>query len=154
YVALLTHYRCVPRWLWDCPLPVVAFAGDWNWLWHAYRRLAASCELMLTDTAGVEALRRAGFDHGRAAILYGAGSGDENLLFDADGDAPRDIDILFVGNLSPQVQPERLRWLGQIASLSNRWNVVIETGVFGEDYHRLLRRARIVFNRSLRDEWN
>src|SRR5262249_51944619 len=69
-------------------------------------------------------------------------------------DHPRDIDILFVGNLHPAVQRERLPWLGRLAQLAERWEVVIRTGVHGEAYRNLLGRARIVFNRSIRGECN
>jgi hypothetical protein len=52
------------------------------------------------------------------------------------------------------VQRDRLSWLGRIARLAGRFNVVIRTGVFGDDYRVLLRRAKIVFNRSVREECN
>src|SRR5207253_686107 len=38
--------------------------------------------------------------------------------------------------------------------LNKRWNVHITTDVFGDEYRRLLGRARIVFNRGIRGEWN
>jgi GT2 family glycosyltransferase/predicted Zn-dependent protease len=62
------------------------------------------------------------------------------------GDFPRDIDILFVGNLNPAVQPGRLRMLDRLARLGRRWRVSIQTGIFGDAYYRLLCRARIVVN--------
>jgi hypothetical protein len=58
--------------------------------------------------------------------------------------------VLFVGNLHPAVQRERLPWLGRLARLSERWKVVIATRVFGADYRGPLGRARVAFNRSLR----
>jgi hypothetical protein len=58
----------------------------------------------------------------------------------------RDIDVLFVGNLNPAVQPERLPWLMRLARLGKRRRVVIQSGVFGDAYRKLLSRARIVFN--------
>jgi GT2 family glycosyltransferase len=69
-------------------------------------------------------------------------------------EGPRDIDVLFVGNLHPAVQRERLAWLGRLAGLGRRFRVAVETGVFGDDYRRLLARARVVFNRSVRGECN
>ena len=35
------------------------------------------------------------------------------------------VDILFVGNLHPAVQRERLYWLGRLARLADKWKVVI-----------------------------
>ncbi len=154
YLGLVTQYRSLPGWVWECPLPIVAWAGDWNWLWHGYRRLAPWCDRIFTDTAGVEAFRHAGFDQARPAILYGASPADATLLTENADETIRDIDLLFVGNFNAQVQPDRLAWLERVARLGARWNVVFETGVFGDDYYRLLRRSRIVFNRAVRGEWN
>ena len=66
----------------------------------------------------------------------------------------RDIDVLFVANLHPAVQRERLPWIARLAGLSGKRSVVIRTGVFGDDYRALLRRAKIVFNRGIRGECN
>ena len=62
--------------------------------------------------------------------------------------------VLFVGNLHPAVQRERMPWLARLAGLGDRRRVVIQTGVFGEAYRALLARSRIVFNRSIRGECN
>jgi hypothetical protein len=115
--------------------------------------------LVLTDRAGVEVMARAGMDHARYANLYGC----ERDFLNADKppvmpwritESKRDIDVLFVGNLHPAVQRERLPWLGRISRLAERWNVVIRMGAFGNDYRHLLSHARIVFNRSIRGECN
>src|SRR5437868_5336515 len=58
------------------------------------------------------------------------------------------------GSLHPAVQGERLPWLGRLARFAERYRVVIRGGVFGDDYRALLRRARVVFNRSVRGEAN
>ena len=144
-------YATVPPALWQAPVPIVGVAIDWNLLWHNYRRALRRCDLILTDTPGVEALAHAGLHHARPANLFGC---TEDLLHYPWPDRPRDIDILFVGDLHPDVQRERLSWLGRIARLSGRWNVVIRTGVFGAAYRDLLSRTRIVFNRSVRGECN
>jgi tetratricopeptide (TPR) repeat protein len=41
-----------------------------------------------------------------------------------------------------------------VARLSKRYRVCLTSGIYGEDYVRLLNRARIVFNRSIRGEIN
>lgn len=132
--------------------PLVGLAVDWNLQWHHYRaRALPRCDLILTDTHGVDVLHRAGLTHARAANLFGLG---RSFLKTPAEPAERDIDVLFVGNLSPTVQRERLPWLGRLAALADRWRVHITQGVFGDEYHTLLRRARIVFNRSIRGECN
>jgi tetratricopeptide (TPR) repeat protein len=65
-----------------------------------------------------------------------------------------DIDILLIGNLNLDVQYKRAPLLRRISSLSPRYNVVIATGVHGDDYTSLMNRAKIVFNHSIRGEAN
>jgi GT2 family glycosyltransferase/tetratricopeptide (TPR) repeat protein len=151
-VVLEPAYQAVPPALWQAPVPLVALAADWNLLWHGYRLLLPRCDRVLTDPAGVDVMRRQGWGHARAANLYGPGPAFLGLA-DA-GESGRDIDVLFVGNLHPAVQRERLAWLGRLARLAGRHNVMIRTGVHGEAYRALLRRARVVFNRSVRGECN
>jgi GT2 family glycosyltransferase len=151
FVALWLPYATIPVGLWSAPVPLVGLAADWNLLWHQYRRCLRRCDLVLTDAAGVDVMRRAGITHVRAADLFGCESSflEKSLL-----DGPRDIDILFVGNVSSAVQRERLAWLGRLARLSERRRVAILTSIHGADYRALLRRAKIVFNRSIRGECN
>jgi GT2 family glycosyltransferase/tetratricopeptide (TPR) repeat protein len=151
FLVLQLAYSTIPECLWSAPVPRVCLAADWNLLWHYYRLRLRDCDLVLTDTAGVEALQREGIGHARAANLFGC---ERRLVEGPWPDGPRDIDILFVGNLHEAVQRERLPWLGRLARLGERWRVAIHTGVFGEAYWALLARARIVFNWSLRGEAN
>jgi GT2 family glycosyltransferase/tetratricopeptide (TPR) repeat protein len=151
FVALYLPYTTVPECLWSAPVPLIGLAADWNLLWHGYRQLLKACDLVLTDMAGVEAFAREGIAHARAVNLFGC---ERAYLETSWAEKPRDIDILFVGNLHPAVQRERLAWLGRIARLSDHRRVAIHTGVFGDAYRDLLGRARIVFNRSIRGECN
>jgi predicted O-linked N-acetylglucosamine transferase (SPINDLY family)/glycosyltransferase involved in cell wall biosynthesis len=151
FVALHLNYTTVPAGLWSAPVPLVGLAADWNLQWHHLRRVLPRLDLVLTDAPGVEALRRAGCGHARAANLYGLEPPWRGL--DPDEGA-RDIDVLFVGNLHPAVQRERLPWLARLARLGERWRVVIATGTHGADYRALLCRARVAFNRSVRGECN
>jgi GT2 family glycosyltransferase/predicted Zn-dependent protease len=151
FLILYLPYTTIPERLWSAPVPIIGLAADWNLLWHQYRWQLPNCDLVLTDVAGVEALRKEGMNNLRAANLYGA---ERRFLEDPSESVKRDIDVLFVGNLHPAVQRERLAWLGRIAALSDRCRVEIHTGVFGDEYVKLLRRASIVFNRSIRGECN
>jgi GT2 family glycosyltransferase/tetratricopeptide (TPR) repeat protein len=151
FIALYLPYTTIPASLWTAPVPLVGLAADWNLLWHSYRRLLRRCDLVLTDLPGVEVLAREGIPHARVANLFGL---PRSFLDGSPPAAERDIDILFVGNLNPAVQRERLPWLARLAGLSERWRVVVQTGAFGDAYRALLGRARIVFNRSLRGECN
>lgn len=151
FIALSFQYTTISEGLWSAPVPLVGLAMDWNLLWHHGRRALGRCDLVLSDPHGVDLLAREGIKRVRAANLFGC----ERIFFDEPAEAvDRDIDVLFVANLAPSVQRERLLWLSRLASLADRWRVVIRTGVFGDAYRELLRRSRIVFNRSIRSECN
>ncbi len=151
FVVVNLGYTSVPGCFWSQPLPLVGLAQDWNLLWHLYRRRLPQCELVLTDTLGVETLHREGIVHARAANLFGC---DRSWVERSWPETVRDIDVLFVGNFNPAVQRERLPWFARLARLASRRRIMLTTGVFGDDYRRLLARARIVFNFSIRGECN
>src|SRR5436305_1841929 len=71
YVVLYLPYTTIPHCLWSAPVPVIGLALDWNLLWHGYRNQLGSCDLILTDTAGVEVCRRHGLTQARFANLFG-----------------------------------------------------------------------------------
>ncbi len=155
FLVLALWYTTIPAYLWSAPVPIIGLAGDWNLLWHYYRRRLHACDLVLTDTVGVEKLAAEGICHAWVANLFGCGREWLEPRTDAEERrTERDIDILFVGNLHPAVQRERLPWLARLARLGERWNVQIHQEIFGAEYRQLLRRARIVFNRGIRGECN
>src|SRR5262245_16736215 len=151
-IVLDLNYSTVPACLWEASLPLVALAPDWQLHWHFLRLALPLCSLVLTDSPGVEVMRREGIHHARQARFFGL----QGIFAEPapEGLPPRDIDILFVGNMQRSVQRERLSWLARVARLAPKWRVKILQGVHGEAYRDLLRRSRIVFNRSVRGEWN
>jgi glycosyltransferase involved in cell wall biosynthesis/Flp pilus assembly protein TadD len=151
FVVLNLGYTCVPGCLWSAPVPLIGLAPDWNLLWHAYRHRLRQCDLVLTDTLGVETLRREDIGHTLVANLFGC---DRSYVEEPWPEVNRDLDLLFVGNFNPAVQRQRLPWLARVARLARRRKVLLTTGVFGADYRRLLARARIVFNHGIRGECN
>jgi glycosyltransferase involved in cell wall biosynthesis/Flp pilus assembly protein TadD len=151
FIVLYMAYTTVPQALWSAPVPLVGLAMDWNLLWHFNRRALGLCDLILADSLGVEVLGREGIGPALRANLFGC---QRAFLETEPTPANRDLDILFVGNLNPAIQRERLPWLERLARLGERWRVAIHCNVFGDAYRQLLRRARIVFNRSIRGECN
>jgi GT2 family glycosyltransferase/tetratricopeptide (TPR) repeat protein len=151
FLVLYLSYMTIPEGLWSAPVPIIGLAADPNLLFHQYRRQLKRCDLVLTDTAGVEALACEGLAHTRSANLFGC---ERSFLDYVWPDCPRDIDILFVGSLQPAVQRERLPWLGRLARLGEIYRVAICQGFFGDEYRQLLARARIIFNFSIRGECN
>src|SRR5262249_17404716 len=64
-------YTTVPSCLWSAPVPLIAQAPDWHWLWSFYRLILPHVDLVLTDGGGVEALSRQGIASARQANLFG-----------------------------------------------------------------------------------
>jgi hypothetical protein len=151
FVVLDLAYHTVPPGLYQAPVPLVGLAAGWHLLWHHYRYVLPRCELVLADTAGAEVMRRAGWDHARPALLHGL---EPDFEATPPHERERDIDVLFVGNLHPAVQRQRLPSLARLARLAPRRRVVIRTAVSADDYRSLLARARIVFNHSSRGACN
>jgi Glycosyl transferases group 1 len=151
FAVLNLAYGTIPRFLRSLPLPKFALATDWHLLWHYYRACLSRFDLVLTDTLGAEVMVREGIP-ARAASLHGC---ERALVESVDGlrsipEGPRDIDVLFVGNLNPVVQHERARWMTRLARLGHRWRVQIRSGMAKDSYLRLLKRARVVFQFSSR----
>jgi GT2 family glycosyltransferase/Tfp pilus assembly protein PilF len=151
FIVLWLAHTSIPQFVWSAPVPVIGLAVDWHLQWHYYRQRLRSCDLVLTDTAGVEALKREGILQARAGNLFGC---LQDWLDRPVAEAARDIDVLFVGNVHEAIQRERLPWLARLAALGSSWNVRVLTGIFGEDYRALLDRARIVFNYNSRGQCN
>jgi tetratricopeptide (TPR) repeat protein len=152
FAALFLRYTTIPSCLENPPLPVVGLAGDANLLWHYYRLRLPTCDLVLSDTVTVQRLAAVGITHARVWNLYGCER--DYLQTTPPLQAERDIDILFVGNFRATVQGERRPWLGRLAALGDRWNVVLATNIYGAEYRALLARARVAFNRGIRSECN
>ena len=151
FIALWLPMAVVPPALWQAPVPIVGLAPFWDLHFHWYRQVAQRCDLLLTDQPGVDNLQREGIADARPANLHGL-----NRAF-IDGpwlERPRDIDVLFVGDLHPAVKRERLAWLGRLSALGKHCNVLIGTAVPDKDYRELLSRSKIVFNFSARSVCN
>jgi tetratricopeptide (TPR) repeat protein len=151
FLALRLDYTTIPEGLWSAPVPILGLAGDWNLVWHYYRHCLPRCDLVLTDSVGVQVLTCAGLAHVRQANIFGPGL--------AYREAPmpqgqRDIDLLFVANFHPEVQRERMPWLARLAALADRRRVMLASGIYGAAYRAMLARSKIAFNRSIRGECN
>ena len=150
YIHWSPEYNALP-WGWENAHCLTAGVfGDWNLGGVAMQQTAPGFDVTFADRGGGERLKRFGHERVEYVPLWAYYPELHRTL----PDSKRDIDILMVGNFNHAVQWERSRWLARIARLSQRWRVVVVTGVHGEDYVRLMNRAKIVFNRSIRGEIN
>ncbi len=144
------EHEPLPRGIERAPYPVVGVISDWNLHFDQLWTMAPFFDAVAADRAGTGIFAGAGF----ARTFYWP-----QYTFRWEWHRPiegleRDIDLSFVGNLNPQVQGERAGWLSRIAALGGRLRVEIATGLYNEDYGRLLARTKIGFNRSIRGEMN
>lgn len=131
------------------PMPVVCLAGDWNLFHQAQEVNFGRYDVVLSDKPGTQLLRNAFCTPHFWGPLYA-----QNTRLHIDQQLPRDIDVLYIGNLNLSHRGERGRWLQRLAMLDPRWNILLTTNVWGREYPELMSRARIVFNHSVRGELN
>jgi hypothetical protein len=138
-----------PRGTEDAPCRTLAIPSDWN---HAFPRLKGNLgrfDVVACDRPGVTALQSAGI----AAHWFGPVYAHQPH-FHQHLNLPRDIDVLYAGALNAALRPRRAAFLERLEALKGRHHVVIQGDVYGEEYVRLLNRARLVFNHSVRGELN
>ncbi len=153
FVAYWGGYTDLPRCFLEAPVPLVLLAPDSNLLGHAYAHLSDWFELALTDAPSVSFMKSLEFAEVLEANFFGVSeSWFENAPLPQ---AKREIDVCFVGSLNPPVQRTCLSWLGRLAKLASPHRKVrIAQGIVGDQYRTLLRQAKIVFNLSIRGEFN
>ncbi|HLQ38990.1 MAG TPA: glycosyltransferase [Planctomycetota bacterium] len=142
----------LPAGMHRCPVPVVGVVSDYNLslpylvgLWPFY-------DVLLCDRAGVDLFAALSFADVRWFCQYTFKRPFHRRYADV---GERDLDVAFVGNLDPDVQRARAPWLERVRALAGRGHrTTVQSGICGAAYGRLLNRARIGFNRSIRGEMN
>lgn len=150
YLHWSPEYNPVPRGIEAADCLTVGVFGDWNLGGQAIQAVGSSFDLLVADTIGAEHLRNLGFPNVIPALLWAYDPELHRCLPSSN----RDIDVLMIGNFNHAVQQERSLWLARVARLAEMHKVVLTSGVYGEDYVRMMNRAKIVFNRSIRGEMN
>lgn len=144
------EYQGIPVGIEHCPYPLIAAVGDWNMGFRAIREMLTAFDYVFTDRRGVEVFQKAGYSNVDHALLFGFDPQDHRRMPGVE----KVYDVSIVGNLNHEVQRERSRWLGRIAKLADKYHVKILSGLYGEDYTRVLNQSKITFNRSIRGEMN
>jgi hypothetical protein len=139
-----------PRGVEHIPVKTVGIPADWS---HTFPRIHGAIgkfDAAAFDYPGVARAHWRGHCQPRyfGPIFTYAPDLHRNL------DAGRDIDVLYAGSMNHALRPERGILLPRLEALSGRYRIHLTSGVFGEDYVRLMNRARLVFNYSARGELN
>ncbi|MCS6775448.1 MAG: glycosyltransferase [Chloroherpetonaceae bacterium] len=149
YIHWSPEYNAVPEGLERAACLTVGVFGDWNLGGRAIHAVGELFDVLVADRNGTQLLRQKGFPHVLYAPLWAFDPQMHRRI-----PCERDLDIVMIGSFNHAVQWERARWLARVAKLSRYYRVVVTSGVYGEEYVRLLNRAKIVFNRSIRGELN
>lgn len=138
-----------PRAIEECPIKTAAIVSDWSVYYGQLEHNLARYDIVLTDKLGSERLRAKAAQPEYFFPLYSHRTGVHRKL-----GIDRDLDVVFAGNLNHAVHAARGRCLESVAGLSDRYAVLVRSGVYGGEYTQLLNRARIVVNYALRREMN
>jgi tetratricopeptide (TPR) repeat protein len=150
YIHWSLEYNPVPLGLEAADCYTVGIVGDWNLGGQALQGMGGVFDLLLADKKGCERLKAAGYENVRYARLWAYDPGVHRRLSGVE----RDLDVVLVGSFNHEVQKERAKWLARVAKLSRKYKVCLTSKIFGEEAVRLMNRAKIVFNRSIRGEIN
>ncbi len=143
------EYYPIPSGLEQADYPVFCLLGDYNLSFNRMLPVLAAFDHLFCDLKGVRILNKLGFRNSEFFCLYGF---DPEIHHEYG--LPAEWDVLFIGNLNHSVQQDRENLLYELGSLKDRYNVHIATNIFGPEYARMLSRARLVFNKPIRDEVN
>ena len=139
-----------PRAIEECPIQTAAVISDWNIYHSQFEHNLSRYDVVCLDKLGERALDAPGAELAYVMPIYS----QRSLVHRKIDDVEKDIDVLFAGNPNHAIHARRGRRLEQVASLSGEYRIVIGHGYLGEDYTRMLNRARIVFNHGVRHEMN
>jgi len=143
-----------PRGIEDVSIRTVALVSDWNVYYPVLETNLARYDIVLTDKPGVDVFVNHGLTERLVSAHHIRPLYSQITPIHYPHDVEKDIDVLFIGNLNHAAHQERAVFLERLAKMSDRYRIVITTGIEGEAYGRLMSRARIVFNHSIRGEVN
>lgn len=130
--------------------PTIGIIGDWNINFTSVISTIHRFNYLFCDRKGVEVLKQSGITN----IDYWPNYGLVPQIFKPIENIEKIYDICFVGSLDHNIQKERSIYLKRIALLSDKYKVIILTGLYREDYVKVLNQSKICFNHSVRGEMN
>ncbi len=132
------------------PCPLVAMVGDWNLGFQTVLDCSEVFDFLIGDQPLIACLRARGIEHCAALRCYSF----LPELHQPQLGLEMCWDLSFVGNLNYHIHRSRSRYLQRLADLSERYQIRLANGIFGQRYAQLLAQSRIVFNHSVRGEMN
>lgn len=147
---LFPEYYFIPIGLENCQAITFALVSDWNLNFIQLKDTVKIFDYIFTDKKGVKTFNDHSFDNVEYFPLFPLQVFD----YEAFNKLEKKYDICFIGNLNNNIQVERAKYLYNLAKLADKYNVIIQSNIYGDEYKKLISQSKITFNLSIRGELN
>jgi tetratricopeptide (TPR) repeat protein len=152
-ICMHPDFLMIPHGIEEAPFPTVAVTADWDYRIGVARTMADTFDLVVA--LGDESCRAMEVLGARRTLpFHYFGFPEESIPAELTPiSSDRAIDVLFTGTIADHTSPDRSRWLGRLAALSDRYQVYIDDARMSQTAYRdVLRQAKLVFTFHRRGE--
>jgi len=133
----------------DSPIPTVAVISDWNLYGPQLEHNLCRFDAVLSDQQATQRLKVHGIVPQHLFPMYSQMTHIHRRI-----ERPREIDVLFLGNLNHAIHRERGAMLEHVARNAHDFRLVIDAGLPPDDYALRLNESKIALNFGVRGEMN
>jgi len=144
-------YGPIPVDIAESPIPTLLVVSDWHENLTSVLAYAEAFDFVLGDQGLVDILQAKGLQHCAYWPSY-ALYPERSFLISPP--LERVWDVTYVGSLNLALHPKREGYLKRLLQLADRYQIRVDTHLYGSEYNRLLNQSRLVFNYSIRGEMN
>ncbi len=144
-------YGPIPVDIAESPIPTLLVVSDWHENLTSVLAYAEAFDFVLGDQGLVDILQAKGLQHCAYWPSY-ALYPERSFLISPP--LERIWDVAYVGSLNLALHPKREGYLKRLLQLADRYQIRVDTHLYGSEYNRLLNQSRLVFNYSIRGEMN
>lgn len=149
-IFFFPEYAPLPIKMEKMPFPSYVVVSDWNCGYLILIENLKKFDYIFTDKPGVTFFKEKGF----ANVSYWPAYSFNPQWHKIYPHQEKKYDVSFIGNLSSYFHGVRNKLIYQLLTLSDKYKINIEIGIKEAAYGKLLNQSRIVFNKSVRGEFN
>ena len=128
----------------------VAFVVDWVHYYYAVNAVSQAFDVFIAWGEKIgNILKKMGCKN----VYYQIYSHEVTDFFDIPLQDKK-YDVTFLGCTSNRLWPNRVSCLERMALLGNKYNINIKSGIWGDEYKKILKQSKIVFNNTLSETMN
>lgn len=148
-VFFTPEYHFVPIGVEKFECFLVACVSDWNVNFIHLLDTLKAFDLIIIDIKGIKTLKEHGFNNTAYFPIF-------SMYFNElkDKNLEKEFDVVFIGNVNHDIQTTRAKYLYEIGKLALWYNVMINYGLYGDEYINTIAKSKISFNKSIRSEAN